>query len=337
MSKLSISITKLSAVLNYLDKAGLKRQTVLEDLGINPTVLESPDNRLTANEVDSILKKAVEFTNNDCVGLLMGAGLSKGFSNILGYILLNCSNLSEAAEKFSKYERIVDDTSITKTTITDVDAIVSITITDSILMQNRQYSEYKMSGLLSYINLITGRKINLKEVHFIHGKPKDTSHYTHIFNCPVFFSMKENSLIFEKYQLNLPIIEPNADLLQLFEDKARETLKNTSLKDTYSIMVANTILKELSYNMPSVKMVASKLNMSVRSLQVYLKKEGTSYTQILNDIRKKISIKCLEDDRASIDEIAYITGFSEASAFHRAFKKWTGLTPNEYRNNRGHF
>lgn len=77
--------------------------------------------------------------------------------------------------------------------------------------------------------------------------------------------------------------------------------------------------------------VAEKLSMSVRNLQIYLKREGASYTKLLNEIRKDRAVNYLKDKSISIDETAYILGFSETSAFYRAFKKWTGFTPGEFR------
>jgi len=71
--------------------------------------------------------------------------------------------------------------------------------------------------------------------------------------------------------------------------------------------------------------------MSVRNLQLNLKNEGTSYLQILNEIRRKRSFELLQDDRISIAEIAYLLGFAETSSYERAFKRWTGLSPAKYR------
>lgn len=331
MDQLTISATKLAAVFNYFENIGFKKKNVLNDLGINPSILESPDNRFTAQEVNLIFKKAADLSDSVSIGLHMGAGLSKGFSNILGYLLMNCVTLAEASQMYSKYERIVDETSVTETATDAINAIVSINILDVNLLKNRQFSEYKSAGLLSYIKLLTGRAISLKEVHFTHENPKDISEYTEIFKCPVYFKRETNSLIFDKSLLNLPIIEPNISLLQVFEEKARETMEKLKINKTYSDKVAKTILKEIHNKIPSVKNVASSLNLSVRSLQSCLQREGTSYTEILNDTRKYISIHCLQDRNVSIDEIAFITGFSEASSFQRAFKKWTGLTPGKYR------
>lgn len=116
-----------------------------------------------------------------------------------------------------------------------------------------------------------------------------------------------------------------------FEKFARETLNKLEKRESFMVKVSRIILEEMQGNIPSVKMVANKLAMSERSLQYYLKREGTSYIKLLNNIRKDLAASYLKDKSVSIDEIAYFIGFSETSAFHRAFKKWTGFTPCEFR------
>lgn len=327
----SISISKLSPAFSIFDSYGMKRANVLKAISISPSVLESPDNRLTADEVKRIFQEAVRLTNNDSIGLSMGVFLSKSFSNILGYVLMNCNTLGEAAEKYCRYEKIVDSTSITDVYTEDSFVIVNIKTLDKALINNRQFSDYKISGLLSYIKILTGKSIPIKEVNFTHPKPQDTSEYEKIFQCPVYFKKETNSLVLNKLIMRLPIIEPNVTLLKLFEKTAQETLDSLEDNEPYSKKVAHIILNEMNIAVPSIEAVSRKLTISVRTLQSHLNKEQTSYTMIVNEIRKDMAMHCLKDKKVSIEEIAYVLGFSEASAFHRAFKKWTSLTPNEFR------
>lgn len=328
---LTMSVTKISAFLNGFEAYGINKEEVLKSASIDPSILKSPDNRLASDEVNRLIQEAVRLTNNENIGLCQGELLSKGFSNILGYILMNCRTLGEAAEKYCKYEKIVDETSITNIKIEGSFAVLSNTTIDNTLANNRQFSDFKISGILSYIKLLTGKRIALNEVYFTHHKPKDISEYQRIFKCPVFFEKSVNALVFDYRLLNLPIIEPNKELLLLFERNARETLNTFESNGTYSKKVTSIILKEMKGDIPSIDTVAKRLAMSVRNLQIYLKREGASYTKLLNEIRKDMAVNYLKDKSVSIDETAYILGFSETSAFYRAFKKWTGFTPGEFR------
>ncbi len=328
---LTMSVTKISEFLHAFEARGIGRKDALKAADINPSVLDSPDNRLTAAEVDRIMRAAVRLTNNDDIGLRQGELLSKGFSSILGYILMNCGTLGEAIEKYRQYEKIVDETGITRLKLENGFAVLHTLTLDKKLAGNRQFSDFKIAGTLSYIKLLTGEKISLREVHFMHRRPADASVYDGIFECPILFGKSVNALIFDRRSLELPIIEPNRGLLSLFEKSAREMLKTTEGSETLADKVLEIILRELNGNVPSVRLIAGKMGMSARSLQMRLRNEGTSYKRLVNGARKDMAAAYLKENKASIGEIAYVLGFSETSAFHRAFKKWTGLTPQGIR------
>lgn len=327
----SISATKISSFLNNFDIYGITIEKLLHYADVNPIILSSPDNRLSGLETDKIIKAAVKLTNNDNLGLLQGEMLSKGFSNILGYVLMNCSTLNQCWEKYCRYEKIIDSTGISNFNIISNNAVISNTTIDNSLKNNRQFTDFKIAGTLSYIKLLCNKKLQLNEVHFTYPKPKDISQYERIFNCKICFEKSINALIFDSELLSIPVIEPNKNLLHLFEENAKEILK-TFASTTYADMAAKIIYEEINNcNFPSIEIVAKKLLLSVRSLQLYLQNENTSYNKLVKEIRKNAAKKHLKDSTTSIDEVAFILGFSETSAFYRAFKNWTGLTPSQFR------
>lgn len=327
----ALSTTKISAFLTNIEDFGVSRETVLKAAGIDLFLLSSPDNKLTSAEVNQIFQQSVRLTQNENIGLIQGERLAKGFSNILGYLLMNCGNLGEAAVKFVQYERIVDETSISEFLVQQNDALLKISTIDPFLESNRQLNDFKVAGMLSYTKILTGKPIILKEVHFHHEPPMNIKEYERIFNCPICFNQSANALIFDKKWLNLPVIEPNRELLAAFEQIARHSLAELEETETYQKKVFKTIVNQMKGEIPTIETVAKQLATSVRSLQNHLQKEGVSYTQLINKARKDIAIAYLKERTVSISEIAYLLGFSETSAFNRAFKKWTNTTPKEYR------
>lgn len=327
----SISATKISSFLNNLYGYGISIEEVIKHAGVNPLILSAPDNRLSGFETQKIIEAAIRLTNDENLGLHQGEHLSKGFSNILGYVLMNCSTLKECWTKYCRYEKIIDSTSISNFQIIDNYAVLSNITVDKALESNRQFSEFKISGMLSYIKLLSNENLQLHEVHFTHSRASNTSEYERIFQCKVCFEKSSNSLIFDSKVLNISVIEPNEKLLLLFEKNAEEILE-TFNDNTYANMVTEILLEEIKKcNLPSIENVAKKLLLSVRSLQLYLHKEDTSYIKLVQKTRKDMAEKYLNDRNISIDEITYILGFSETSAFHRAFKNWTGVTPSQFR------
>ncbi|MHC1682261.1 MAG: AraC family transcriptional regulator ligand-binding domain-containing protein [Clostridiaceae bacterium] len=331
----SISATKISSFLNNFDVYNISIEDVLSYASVNPLILSSPDNRLSGVEAHKIIESATKLTNNENLGLMQGENLSKGFSNILGYILMNCSTLEECWDKYCRYEKIIDSTGFSDFNIKDNNAIISNITLDDNLKNCRQFADFKIAGTLSYIKLLCNKNLQLNEVHFTYPKPKDISHYKNIFNCKVFFEKPNNALIFDSALLHIPVIEPNKNLLDLFEESAKDTLKKLT-NDSYTEMVSQIIYSEIiNCSLPSIEIVAKKLLLSVRSLQLYLQKENTTFNTLIKEIRKSTAEKYLNNSTISIDEVAYILGFSETSAFYRAFKSWTGLTPKEFKNSFG--
>lgn len=282
-------------------------------------------------EAQKIIEATTRLTNDDNLGIHQGEHLSKGFSNILGYVLMNCSTLKECWIKYCRYEKIIDSTSISDFEIIDNYAVLSNITVDKVLKGNRYFSEFKISGMLSYIKLLSDENLQLHEVHFAHSKPSNTFEYERIFQCKLCFEKSANALIFDSELLNISVIEPNEKLLLLFEKNAEEILESFN-DNKYANMVTEILLEEIKKcNLPSIENIAKKLLLSVRSLQLYLYKEDTSYIKLVKETRKYIAEKYLNDRNISIDEITYILGFSETSAFHRALKNWTGVTPTQFR------
>lgn len=328
----SISATKISAFLNNFNTDAIGVNEVIQYSGVNPLILSSPDNRLSGFDAHRIIEAAVSLTNDDNLGLHQGENLSKGFSNILGYIMMNCSTIMECWTKYIRYEKIIDSTSVSTFKIIDKNAILSTITLDKWLKTNRHFSDFKITGMLSYVKLLCGHALQIDEVHFSYSRPQDTSEYQRIFNCKVYFEKPADALVFNSKQLQVSVMEPNKKLLLLFERNAQEILKTMNTNKNYTNMVTEIILDEIGKcNSPSIYTIANKLSFSVRNLQLCLQNENTSYTNLFKEARKRMAEIYLTDKNISIDEIAYYLGFSEASAFHRAFKSWTGLTPVQFR------
>lgn len=328
----TISATKISSFLNNFEVYGISVSEVITASGFDCSLLSSPDNRLSGLEAKKIIETAVRLTKDENLGLHQGERLSRGFSNILGYVLMNCSTLGECWTKYCRYEKIIDNTSISNFHIDDGIAAISNTTVDSALESSRQFTDFKIAGTLSYIKLLSNKQLELKEVHFNYPRPSDISEYERIFQCTILFEKESNALLFEPSQLDISIVEPNEKLLKMFEKNAQELLEWLNIDNTYTHLVSELMLDELSKgNLPSIEAIAQKLFISVRSLQLYLKKEETSYIKLVKEVRKSTAEKYLMDRNISVDEIAFVLGFSETSAFYRAFKLWTGQTPVQFR------
>jgi AraC-like DNA-binding protein len=177
---------------------------------------------------------------------------------------------------------------------------------------------------------LTGKNLSPLEVTFTYPRPESTAEYERILCCPVLFEQQENSFTLDLDIIFTPILMPNPDLLQYFENYAQEFLAEMARNNEHTRAVTKIILSRLDDEALSIDKVAEDLAVSVRTLQNRLKDEGVLFSDLLKDVRERLAKKYLRENY-SVEDITYLLGFSEPSVFRKAFKKWVGVTPRQFR------
>lgn len=199
----------------------------------------------------------------------------------------------------------------------------------------REIMEYIMANGLLSSRSITQQEIVPRTVHFKYNTPEDTRLYKEIFRGPVYFGKEENSISYAADIMDHKIPTYNPALLDILQDFAQKMIRDHEAKKDIVSQVKAEIAKSGKYKITREDEVAAALNMSRRTLQQKLQEMNTTFLKILDSIRKELAVAYLESDATSNKEIAWILGYNDISNFYRAFKRWTGLTPNEYRSANG--
>lgn len=177
---------------------------------------------------------------------------------------------------------------------------------------------------------LSGQDLSPLEVTFIYPEPESAVEYERVFKCPVLFEQKHNSFTIDMGLVNVPVLMSNPELLAYFERYAQEFIAGLERKDATTQAVTKIILANLDDLSLSIRKVAKEMAMSVRTLQNRLSDEGVVFSDLLRDIRERLAKRYLSEDY-TVEQITYLLGFSEPSSFRKAFKKWLGMTPREYR------
>jgi AraC-like DNA-binding protein len=172
------------------------------------------------------------------------------------------------------------------------------------------------------------------EVRFAHAEPNNVCEHARFFSAPVRFACGENALVLPTPRLDTPCVRADPALLAVLDRYAADRLARAPQTHTLADRVRTTLAEQLVGTEPGVARLAARLRMSVRTLNRTLAAEGTTYRALLDQLRHELAARNLADDRVSIAEIAFLLGFSELSSFYRAFKRWTGCTPVEFRQDR---
>lgn len=251
---------------------------------------------------------------------------------IIAYIAQSCDSLGEALTRYHDFHRLIYDGSPLKIEYVDEKYI-------SIRWENLPFhlttqitNEIAIAMMVQFLRLsISSNDIRPHQVNFIHPKPKNSRVYEKFFDCPVKFQQDKVELIFPTSALTIPLKQSDQTLQKLLMQQAQallDSLPNTTQLDE---RLQQSILLGLQKNNYQIEEIAKQLNMSTRQLQRHLQSQNTTYQQRVQDVRKLLAFQYLQDRYLGLHEIALLLSYSEQSAFQRAFKHWTGLTPQQWR------
>jgi AraC-like DNA-binding protein len=173
------------------------------------------------------------------------------------------------------------------------------------------------------------------EVRFRHPSPERLDEHRRFFRAPIHFDDRVTALVVRRELLAAPLVRSDPGLCAVLERQVHETLARIPKVNALSERVRHLIARDLTTGEPHARAIAAALHMSPRTLQRQLGHEGTTLRALVDDLRRDLAGRYLSERKIAIAEVAFLLGFSEASAFHRAFKRWSGTTPAEYRRTLG--
>jgi AraC-like DNA-binding protein len=178
---------------------------------------------------------------------------------------------------------------------------------------------------------LTGLDLVPLMMGFQHPKPKDLSAYDRLFRAPLRFDQPINEMGLDAACLQYPLMQADLGLGIVLDHYAEELLAKLPQAESFLDSVRRIISRGLRGGDPSLAVIAKQLGYAPRTLQRKLQESGTSYYTLLDEMRRELSIYYLQEEHIAISEVAFLLGFSETSAFHRAFRRWVGVSPGEFR------
>ena len=327
---ITVSVTVLSQIFLYLSSLKVDIDEFLRSLDIDPVTVKSPDAYIPIETYLLIQDQAAEYIHDLYFGLHYGEYAEPGSWSILGYMMMNCKTLGEAFEKSGRYSRIIGNLIEASAHLQfNKIKIVFFTPPHAPKMSRHCY-EATFSSSVRIMRSLTGKNLSPLEVRFIYPQPESTAEYERVFCCPVYFGQKENSFAIDFGMINTPILMSNPGLLEYFENYAQNFLAELDRKDEFTRATTLIILSRLDDEKLSINKVAKEMSVSVRTLQNRLESEGVVFSDLLKDTRERLAKRYLTENY-SVEQITYLLGFSDPSVFRKAFKKWSGITPREYR------
>lgn len=333
MAELRDSGVMIQLAHHAMLKMGLDVDAVFARLGVTPDLLKDRHAR-TPHEAQVLFWRVLEdISGDDCIGLHLGEHMPVYKGQVLQYLFLSSSTFGDGLTRALNYQRLLSDASQASVEVDKGVAFIRVDRVGGEAADLRHLSECMTLGLLRFFQDVTDGAFTPSAIHFSHDQPLQLEEYERIFKCPILFGQPEDRIVFDQALLNLPSSHAEPELLQLHEKLASEHMAKLERQDVVS-KVYKIFGEVLETGQVSLDTVAERLDIKPRTLRTRLTEAGTNFNQLLADYRCNLAKHLLSDTDESIDEIVYLTGFSEPSTFYRAFKRWTQFTPVEYRNQR---
>ncbi len=323
-----VSATYVRLLHEYLVARGRDPLAVLGEPA--PVTDASSLVRVPVTHWAALLAKADAALGEPALGLAVGARIQPAHFGLLGYLSLCCATLAEALGRLADYERLVYDVN-PGTVRLDADG-VTLEWHDERGRPGQRVDECALAALVAYARNITALPLAAPtQVSFINPAPADPTPYQAFFGCPVQFDAPSTIVQLPASLLNAPLRQPDAALRALLDSQARELLGRLPPVDAFESQLREIMAAALRDGDASLAACARRLHCSPRTLQRRLDAAGTRFQTALDDTRRGLAEAWLADPRLKLAEVSLLLGYTDQAAFTRAFQRWAGVAPGQWR------
>ncbi|HCG38260.1 MAG TPA: AraC family transcriptional regulator [Pseudomonas sp.] len=330
MTERTTSSSWALSIVQALESAGIDCRQLFIELHLDYAALDDPDARFAQDDMTRLWQRAVAVSGDPAIGLNMARQARPAALNVVGYALMSSRNLKEGFARLVRYQRIIAEGADLDFQPCAQGYRLSLTIIGDRLPPARQSAEGSLAGCLTFCRWLTGTPLLPLEVSFQGQLPDDLEPYRQLFQAPLRFDAPRYALLFREEDVEMPLPTANEALAQLHDRFAGEYLSRFSGSKVMH-RARQILCRLLPQGEPRREVVAQALCLSERTLQRRLQEEGSSFQQLLDDTRRDLAVQHLAQPDLAPLEIAYLLGFADPSNFYRAFKRWFGVTPGEYR------
>lgn len=328
-----VSIRAAISVAAFAARYGLPPADLLGAAGIDPATAADPDERVTHEQVKRLWREATARTGDRHFGLHMAEWVQPDqLYDVLAYVCRSSPTLGEGYRRASRYFALLHQQATLSLVEDGAEAHLVYSPPDEQSQPLRHVVECVLATLLLQGRRALGREFRPEVVRFTHPAPADTGEHARVFAAPVRFSAPVNEVVLQRALLDEPQRQGDARLAALLDQQAEAALAKLPPMGGLTDRVRVVVAAQLEQGEPGLDRVATCLRISARTLQRHLQAEGGTFREVVDQVRCDRALRHLQERHLAIGEIAFLLGFAEVSAFHRAFRRWTGRTPASYRD-----
>jgi AraC-like DNA-binding protein len=334
----NVELTQLARLplmlLDYAAQRGMNVDSLMDTTSLSTKAIKDPDSRVSLSAQLQLWRAVLKKLADPALGLQVGITVKANQLGIVGYAMSHSETLLEAFKRLSRYLRIISE-AITFEMIPGKGVVRLQINTHPSLLALRHPIEAQLAAILTVAREITGQQLVPIGVDLPTMRPTESRAYRDVFRCDLQFGQHPAAIVFTQKQLLLPVVAADATLSGYLLELASRKLDamrdpNESLADA----VRRALWADLSIGKPDLGRTAAQLGISGRTLQRRLRSVGLSYSDVLESLRRELSNELLTDGNLAVADVAFLLGYSEPSAFQRAFRRWRGVSPQQYKRSR---
>ncbi len=328
----SLSPRFATYVASYLIKQGVDPTPLFRQVGIYYRAGDELMAPVPPTKLRALLEAAAKFMGDPFIGISIGKHFSFEFSGLNALMMISSRNMEQAMRARIKYDTYINNAIYDRIQTTQEHFIHGFRVSTIDNNNIRHIHDLLASQLLTVLRTGSGKSLSPVKMRFVHPAPKDRkTYFDHFGTDDIEFDASINSMAYDHATARQPFITANKTLNNLLTRSVKLLLSDDE-GNHFTDSVYREVLRLLDSGVPSLEEVASNLYVSTRTLRRRLTNEGVSFQQVKQRAMHKLAIQLLTMTNAPLSDIAFQLGYSESSAFVRAFRTWEGVTPQKYRN-----
>jgi AraC-like DNA-binding protein len=331
----TVSNSVIAAIIDGIPVTDTERGEILAAVGLSPQIVRDVHARTSMLVLSRLWKRVLRVTGNDLVGLTIGATVRGEQFGLAVHAAQHRDDFRQVLVQFSKYALLINDLFECTLEETPPFARFVMRLHWNVLGLEPYAVDIVFSALLKWVVDHLTAPMVVREVRLVHRRPFARSEYERMFEAPVVFGTNRNELVFESAILDHPIHRRDPELGRFLTRYASQELARIPIVTDLPSRLAQVLRRQLEEGgSVDVGSAADLLGMPVRSMQRRLSEHATSFSMLLDQARRSLAPALLTEPQSNVEQVGFRLGYSEPTAFIRAFKKWYGVTPGSYRRAR---
>jgi AraC-like DNA-binding protein len=333
MADFTVSAGLARTYFDFAVSRGADGAVLAARAGIDRALFEDPDNRIPFDAHMTLMRAGKDMTGDDALPLRFAEVIDTSEFSVVGLLTLGSETMQDAYNQLNRYGQLIAEVDIGKEGRfrTEVRAD-GVWVVDTRANPN-ETPEITES---TFTRMIAGPRRfipfpHVLEVHVTHAEPAHRKVYDEIWRCPITFNAPWNAMRMEPTLGSFRVQQQPRYAFGVLSAHADRLLKELESAKSVRGRVESLLMPMLHTGDVSMETIAAKMNQSRHTLHRALKDEGVTFEQVLDELRHTLALQYLQGKKVSVNETAYLVGFSDPAAFSRAFKRWTGMSPRDAR------